>query len=776
VKKLILVAYCLVFTISELYAQHLPYYFSANNIKVYNENGKNLRFPFTGGLKNPLFGMVDLNNDGLKDLVVLDRMDDRILTYRNIGIKDSFGFIYRSQFEIFLPDSLSKTITFKDYNNDGKPDLFAFASSSGAGIVVYKNVSNSFEIKFEVAANPIKSSWWGQAATAMYVSSSDIPAIVDLDGDGDLDIITFTIEQPYIEYHKNLSQELYKNSDSFVFKMVDDCWGKFREGYKNNEIILNIPTKDCTVIDNFKNSISENSDDKHLQTPSRHSGSTIVANDMDNDGDIDILLGDSGYPGMILLSNGKKETSHIRDSIIRYDTNYPTGTKPVRIRQMPGAFYLDLDNDSIKDLVVSPMDVDVKETIDGSHQVWLYKNLGSNTKPKFSFIKNDFLQDEMIDLGGPTQPVFFDYDNDGDQDLFVVTKGNYSETFYNHDRIVLFENTGSASKPEFRVKNNDFSGLSSRFYTSLTLAFGDINGDQKPDMVLGKMDGTISYFRNIATGNDTARFQWVTDYLDNIDIGNFSCPFVFDINADNFGDLFIGQAYGEISYYLNKKNTGNPEFKLITPTFGGIYFRSQQHYTSPIICDLNNNGKPELIFAHNFVDTIYHKLIGDIGFVEDIDDDTSRKYQIQYNRIKDAYSQQIIFRNPGLLLRPAFTDLDGDGLPDMMLGSSRGGLMLLTTKRDTINVGIEEQIKLLNYDIPVYPNPAHDVLKINLNGLNGNFELEIIDLAGKIILIKKINSGNEQHLNITSIPPGFYLIKLQDQRSGKKFYKKVIIQ
>ena len=114
-KKFLLVTYCLLFGFFKLYPQHLPYYFSSNNIKAYDENGKLLRFPFAGGLKHPLFGMLDLNNDGFKDLIVLDRVDDRILTYRNLGIKDSFGFVYRPQFELLLPDSLSKTIIIKDY-------------------------------------------------------------------------------------------------------------------------------------------------------------------------------------------------------------------------------------------------------------------------------------------------------------------------------------------------------------------------------------------------------------------------------------------------------------------------------------------------------------------------------------------------------------------------------------------------------------------------------------------------------------------------------------
>lgn len=775
-KKSILVTYCLVLAFFQLYSQHLPYYYAANNVKVYNDQGRKLSFPFAGGLKHPLFGLLDLNNDGYKDLIILDRMDDRILTYINRGIKDSIGFVYKSQFELELPDSLSKTVIIKDYNNDGKPDLFAFASSKGAGIVVYKNISSQFNIAFDVVANPLKASFYGNPESDIYVSSADIPAIADMDGDGDLDILTFSIIQGYVEFYKNLSRELFQNSENLKFKLVDDCWGRFMEGDQNNHINLNITPDFCYVIDNINHIISKTGTDKLLSGTSRHAGSTFMAGDMDNDGDVDIVLGDVQYPGLILLTNGKNEFSNKRDTIIRYDTNFPKGTKAVHVRQMPGVFYIDLNNDSINDMVVSPMDKDLPDTIDGSSQIWMYKNLGTNKNPKFSFIQNDFLQNEMIDLGGATQPVFFDYDQDGDDDLFIATTGSYSETLHKHDRIVLYENTGTPVKPEYRLKNPDFSGLASKNYRALTLAFGDVDGDQKKDMILGKMDGTLSFYRNVSKAGDTANFRWVTDFVDSIDVGNYSCPYVFDINADNYGDLFVGEDRGEISYFLNSAKGSNPEFKLISPSFAGITFKSLNHFTTPVICDLNNNGRPELIFAHNYYNPLYGKVIGEIGYVEDIDDDTSRNYTIQYNRFKDAYTDKTVTRHPGLLLRPAFNDLDGDGYPDMMLGSSRGGLMLLTTKRDTASLGFEEHIKRLNYNLKVYPNPAKDELNINLNGLTGNYNLQIIDFSGKVIISKTIPSDKEVRINTSLFLPGFYILKLSDNRSEIKFYKKVIIQ
>lgn len=64
----------------------------------------------------------------------------------------------------------------------------------------------------------------------LYVSSIDIPAIEDVDGDGDLDIITFSILGSQVEYHKNLSMERYGDCDSLDYELRNKCWGFFTEG------------------------------------------------------------------------------------------------------------------------------------------------------------------------------------------------------------------------------------------------------------------------------------------------------------------------------------------------------------------------------------------------------------------------------------------------------------------------------------------------------------------------------------------------------------------
>src|SRR4051812_3512388 len=55
------------------------------NISIPVSHGGALQLPWAGGLNYPLFSSIDFNNDGLKDLFVFDRSDNRVSTYLNNG-------------------------------------------------------------------------------------------------------------------------------------------------------------------------------------------------------------------------------------------------------------------------------------------------------------------------------------------------------------------------------------------------------------------------------------------------------------------------------------------------------------------------------------------------------------------------------------------------------------------------------------------------------------------------------------------------------------------
>lgn len=66
------------------------------------------------------------------------------------------------------------------------------------------------------------------------------------------------------------------------------------------------------------------------------------------------------------------------------------------------------------------------------------------------------------------------------------------------------------------------------------------------------------------------------------------------------------------------------------------------------------------------------------------------------------------------------------------------------------------EVKTSNSEIKIYPNPSSDMIYIK--GVSPNEEIEIVDVTGRNVLIKKYNDG----LNISDLQRGIYLIKINN--------------
>jgi hypothetical protein len=78
--------------------------------------------------------------------------------------------------------------------------------------------------------------------------------------------------------------------------------------------------------------------------------------------------------------------------------------------------------------------------------------------------------------------------------------------------------------------------------------------------------------------------------------------------------------------------------------------------------------------------------------------------------------------------------------------------------------------------IVVYPNPVtnNKIITIQAN-LNGITQLQVLDLAGKIVLNTQVEfKNNSTEINLEGISKGTYLIKLNNE--NKLLTKKISIQ
>ena len=295
-------------------------------------NGDTLAFPFAGGLNNCQYGSIDLNMDGVKDLIVFDRHGDRLLTFINRNIQGTISYEFRPEFAKLFPP-LDHWMELVDYNGDGKEDIFTYTTG---GIKVFRNESDTV-LRFKQVSFPYLVSMQGTTLTNILVTYADYPAIADIDGDGDLDILTFWGLGSFVQFHRNMSEERYGTADSLEFVLSSNCWGHFAEGVESNAIQLDT----CVSFDDVK---LKDGDPKHT-------GSTLLAHDFSGDGVYDIAIGDVDYPGLISLTNGGTRDSAY---MISQTSQFPNVIHPVNLTSFPASCLIDVNNDGAKDLLVPP--------------------------------------------------------------------------------------------------------------------------------------------------------------------------------------------------------------------------------------------------------------------------------------------------------------------------------------------------------------------------------------------------------------------------------------
>ena len=87
-------------------------------------------------------------------------------------------------------------------------------------------------------------------------------------------------------------------------------------------------------------------------------------------------------------------------------------------------------------------------------------------------------------------------------------------------------------------------------------------------------------------------------------------------------------------------------------------------------------------------------------------------------------------------------------------------------------VGVKEQEK--QNDITVYPNPAGDRFYVEMaNAGEAVFEVQLIDVNGSILLQQ--NSRARQAIDVSSLPPGLYFVKISGSRTGDRVVRKLLI-
>lgn len=708
-----------------------------DSVTVRKDDGTTQRMPWAGGLNAAQYNTFDLNGDNLDDLVVFDRMANLLKTFTNEGDH----YVYAPEYESYFP-SLTNWLIMRDYDGDGRKDIF---TGDALGIRVFRNTSTVGALSwqqyfFYVGAGLPKST---VLLTKGFVSKinlnigyDELASFADVDNDGDLDILNFIYPSgSTVEFHRNFSMERYGHRDSLEFERITQKWGNFEE-CGCGEMTFN--GEACPASGGGR--------------IAHAGGKSVFAIDIDNDDDLDVLFSESGCRQLFLLVNEGDSANPVFNS----DQPFPADD-PVDMWIFPVPFYEDVTFDGTKDLIITPnvynrefMQVDMQKSN------WLFSNEGSTELPVLGFVRNDFLQEEMMDVGDNAAPAFFDVDGDGDLDMVV---GRYVDASTGMTSLMLFRNEGNVAAPEFRLVDDDFLNLSAGVYINLKPQFADFNADGKTDLIFSATPistlTTQAYvlYNKSATGLDVSGQTPVA--LDVPVLFNENIHTV-DVNRDGKIDMLIGTSIGMIEYWKNTGTTAAPAFTLEEDDYLALGPSIERQNPALVTADLDADGSSDLLIGDQYGTLSIISNFRAIGNASAIP-----VSNIIYDPVTDTYTDKRL----GGRAIPAVANLFRADRPSVVVGNLLGGLHLLRPENEN---QISEQVRVRVFPVPV---PKGDRFFIESDRM---VTVQLISSLGQALGEPVVMQANAIYAFDTDrMSRGVYLVRILSNRQS--FTRRIVV-
>jgi uncharacterized protein (DUF2141 family) len=404
--------------------------------------------------------------------------------------------------------------------------------------------------------------------------------------------------------------------------------------------------------------------------------------DLDADGDLDLMLGSSESTLLYYRNTGTPTNPAFAAGP---DIFAPVGQLDAEV-----GVCVDLDGDADLDLVTG-----------GFSGLKLFENTGDATSPVFVEVAGFFAG---LAAGSNPVPAFADLDGDQDSDLLV----GLSESGV----LKYYPNTGTPAAAVFAE-----SQASAWFDIGLYAYpwFVDLDNDLDLDLASGRDAHDFVYYRNDGT---SSAWDWVPDATMLAGLGGttyWNSPCLVDLDGNGLADLLFGTSAGPLQYYVNGGPPADPVWTANASLFGGVL--DVGGASSPFFFDFDNDGDLDLVSGSQ---------LGDIKYYENVGTAAAPAWSAAH-----SYFAAI---DHSIYSAIALGELDGDDLPDAVVGDLSGNLFYHHNNGSGFDyvAGVFTGINLGGWSVP------------RLVDMDGDGDLDLVagDEAGRLHYFRNVGDGS----------------------------------